>query len=118
MGEKQLGGRILALRKSLGLTQEALAAKAGLALRNYQRIEYDQVSPLMSTIENITKALGCTVADLYKEPTAIEKDSASLRKAFAMLIALDEAELQRAITILESLSRNKAATVKNKKNVG
>ena len=53
--------------KKLGLSQNALAKKAGLSQSGLSTILSGKAKPREDSMEAIAKALGCTVADLYDE---------------------------------------------------
>jgi transcriptional regulator with XRE-family HTH domain len=55
---------LVARRKTLGLTQQALADRAGLSLRGYQDIEYGVVFGTEDSLTRLASALSCTAADL------------------------------------------------------
>jgi transcriptional regulator with XRE-family HTH domain len=46
------------------LTQERLAAVAGLTVRTVQRIEKDEHAPTLATLTALAGALDCSVGDL------------------------------------------------------
>lgn len=50
------------------MSHEHLAVKAGLSGATVGRIERDEFSPRLDTIEALAKALGTTVAELFAEP--------------------------------------------------
>jgi transcriptional regulator with XRE-family HTH domain len=54
------------LREEKGLTQEALAAKAGLSLGYIARLEIGRHDPSLSTLIKLAKALKVKVGDLLK----------------------------------------------------
>jgi transcriptional regulator with XRE-family HTH domain len=56
---KTLGANIRRERTARDLTQEQLAEKAGLSLRNMQRIEAGELNPLATTLMRLHQALGC-----------------------------------------------------------
>src|SRR5258706_13892014 len=57
--------RLGQLRKAKGLTQEAVARRAGLATVTVSKLEEGRVAdPKSSTLARIAKVLGCTVAQL------------------------------------------------------
>jgi transcriptional regulator with XRE-family HTH domain len=60
----KVGDVIRRLRETLGLTQAALAKRAGLSRMHVIRIERDEVSPSLDTLERVAKALGVTVRNL------------------------------------------------------
>jgi transcriptional regulator with XRE-family HTH domain len=52
------------LREARGLSQEATAAAAGVALNTYGRIEKGAASPTWPTVRQIAQALGVSMAEL------------------------------------------------------
>lgn len=65
--EDRIGRRIRLLRKSAGLTQEALAHDAGVAMRYLSGIERGEENPSLSVLVKIAAAL-CV------EPKALFED--------------------------------------------
>lgn len=61
---RQIGNRLLALRKGRGLTQAELAEKAGLADRTYADIERGTVNMRLTTLVKICEALNVRPNDL------------------------------------------------------
>jgi len=61
---KLLGEGIRKYRKIEGLTQEKLAEKVDLNIRNVQRIEAGQINILITTARRIKSVLGCSWDDL------------------------------------------------------
>lgn len=62
---KRLLARVKALRKTLGLSQEAFAEKAGLGYKYYQSVEAGRKRDIrLSTLEKLAKACGLELADL------------------------------------------------------
>ena len=57
MKQPELGKKIVALRKQMGLTQEELVLKCNLNVRTLQRIESGEVNPRSHTIKSIFEAL-------------------------------------------------------------
>ncbi len=52
------------LREARGLSQEATAIAAGVALNTYSRIELGQQSPTWPTVRRIARALDVSMAEL------------------------------------------------------
>ena len=52
------------LRSRKGLTQEALARKAGVSLGYVARLEIGRHDPKLSTLKRLAKALGVKLAEL------------------------------------------------------
>lgn len=68
---KQLGNKILDIRKRKGLSQEELSERAGISLRTLQRIEKNESEPRGYTLQSICQAMGVDVEEVYdygKEP--------------------------------------------------
>jgi transcriptional regulator with XRE-family HTH domain len=56
---KTLGANVRRERNAKGLTQEQLAEKIDISLRNMQRIEAGEINPLATTLIRLRAALGC-----------------------------------------------------------
>lgn len=54
------------LRKARGLTQQALAVKAGISLGYLSRLEVGTHDPRLSMLRKLAKALSVPVEDLLK----------------------------------------------------
>ena len=64
------GEAIIVLRHRLGLTQRALARKAGISRNTLREVENDRGNPYVATIAAIARALGVAPATLllrYKD---------------------------------------------------
>lgn len=70
---RQIGNRLLALRKDRGLTQMELAEKAGLADRTYADIERGTVNMRLLTLIKICEALHIRPDDLLLSDDAPSK---------------------------------------------
>jgi transcriptional regulator with XRE-family HTH domain len=60
-----LGARIKELRKRRGLTQEQLAEQVDLATNYISLIEVGKTSPSLETMENVARALGVELKDMF-----------------------------------------------------
>ncbi|MBF9221658.1 helix-turn-helix domain-containing protein [Hymenobacter ruricola] len=60
--------RILALRKSKGLSQEVLAEQSGVSLRTIQRVEQGATVPRGHTVQALAAALSVPLEALHAEP--------------------------------------------------
>lgn len=67
---RALAAVVVALRGDLGLTQAALAEKAGVAQRTVQNIEYGQIRPQPLIFAAVARALGMTSAELRQAAEA------------------------------------------------
>ena len=75
---RQIGNRLLALRKDRGLTQGELAERAGLADRTYADIERGTVNMRLSTLIKICEALRVRPDDLLLSddaPSAADQEA-------------------------------------------
>ncbi|MGH2625503.1 MAG: helix-turn-helix domain-containing protein [Anaerolineales bacterium] len=62
----RLAVRLRTLRRDRGLTQQQLAAKAGLSREYLARLERARQDPTLSTLAKLAKALRVTAADLLR----------------------------------------------------
>jgi transcriptional regulator with XRE-family HTH domain len=63
---ERMARRLKILRRRCGLTQEALAAKAGLSRTYLARLETARQDPTLSTLVKLAKALGVPVTALLE----------------------------------------------------
>lgn len=74
---------VRAKRKSLGLSQEKLAEKAGCDRQSINRVENAAYSPSLDRVFKLADALGMSLSDLFVEfdrvdqPTANQSSSAT-----------------------------------------
>lgn len=62
--ETAIGARIRSIRTATGLTQAAVAERAGLVFETVSRIERGVISPTVGTLVGIADALGVGLPDL------------------------------------------------------
>ena len=75
---RQIGNKLLALRKDRGLTQAELAEKAGLADRTYADIERGTVNMRLLTLVKICDALKIRPNDVLlsdETPSEVDQDA-------------------------------------------
>lgn len=65
-GQPALGAAIKQLREKRDLSQEALAATAGLTGRTVSAIETGTANPTWATVKDIAAALGVTMVELAR----------------------------------------------------
>jgi transcriptional regulator with XRE-family HTH domain len=63
---KQFGQNVRRQRNARAISQEKLAEKVDLNIRNIQRIEAGEINILLTTARRIKNALGCTWDDLME----------------------------------------------------
>jgi transcriptional regulator with XRE-family HTH domain len=61
---KALGANVRRDRNAKRLTQEQLAEKIDISLRNMQRIEAGEINPLSTTLIRLRASLGCSAEKL------------------------------------------------------
>ena len=66
MPVKDVGQRIARLREQRGITQEALADKAGIHRVSLANIERGAKQPTLDSLERLAKALRVSLLDLLK----------------------------------------------------
>ncbi len=64
--KKTFIARLKALRRKQGLTQTALAKKAGISREFLARLEIGQQDPTLGTLTTVAKALKVTVVELLQ----------------------------------------------------
>lgn len=65
--EKIVGANIKRLRKERGLSQEALAGEAGLAMRHLGRIERGEGNPTVAVLGKLANVLSIHPTEFYRE---------------------------------------------------
>jgi transcriptional regulator with XRE-family HTH domain len=97
-----VGARIRSLRKENGLSQQALAERAGVSYKYLGEIERGQVSLSVEILIKIAQALHVQSADILEQPAM---DSVKSRALFIME-ELPKKEKNLAVELLEALLRN------------
>ena len=67
---------VRAKRKSLGLSQEKLAEKAGCDRQSINRVENAAYSPSLDRVFKLADALGLSLSDLFDEFDRFDSESA------------------------------------------
>lgn len=78
------------LRKDRGFAQGELAERLGIALRTYQKFEYDGAWPSADAVNALANHLGCSPAEFFRDDSARVKPT--VREALDVLAEL-EAEM-------------------------
>ena len=99
------GGLLRAARRRAGLSQAALAARAGTTQSSISRIEADRISPTISTLESLLALLGERLA-LHSERIDFGIDRALLN---ANLDLDPGARLSRGTAFAALIGRNRGA---------
>lgn len=72
--EKIVCTNVRRLRKARGLSQEALAGEAGIAMRHLGRIERGEGNPTVSVLARLAEVLGVQPTDLYAHEASKGED--------------------------------------------
>ena len=104
MAEKTtIGKRISDLRKAAGLTQEELAAKAGMAVENLSRAERDQTTPHLMKLVGIADALEVSLDDLAQGRASAQRLGPEVVRLIRRLEGLDEKRAKQVSKVLNTL---------------
>ena len=108
--EITLGSRVRIWRIHFNLTQGELEARAGLAHNAVSRIEKEEVSPRLETVEKLAGAMGVSIEQLqFGKPqqvvTAESRQDAdeSLNRLFKRLKALPKKDVIRSVVAIEGI---------------
>lgn len=106
--QQRVGRRMRELRMTAGLSQDAVATRLGIALKNYQRMESGTQNLTLATIERVAYALGVEAVDLLVREATDAPTRGRPRRAGADLLAglaeagltVVEADEPRAVRVL------------------
>ena len=103
-----LGSRIRDIRKSIGLTQEQLAEKAGFHFSYIGGLERAEKNITLLNLDKIAKALDVEIYDLFKykkniKSKLIPDKSVEINDILSILLTLEPKELKRAKLIFKEL---------------
>lgn len=104
---KLVGARIKDLRKLRGLSQEALAEKAGFNISYIGFIERAERNVSMRNLEKISSALDVGVYDLFtylKEQEELPEES-TLKEVISLLRERDPKDIEMAKNVLTEIFR-------------
>jgi transcriptional regulator with XRE-family HTH domain len=62
---KALSSALKRRRRELGLTQEGVAERLGIVVRQYQKIEAGEVNVTLRTLARLSSALGLEIRELF-----------------------------------------------------
>lgn len=105
-----LGDTLKKVREAKGLSQKELAGLLDMPQPQYSRIESGKTDPSFTTLERIAKALGISLADLFKADD-IFKDAntydKTLMEKLKLIDELDSTEKKSLYNIIDSLIAKK-----------
>ncbi len=96
--KRNIGNKLLIIRKKSGLTQAEVAEAAGLSDRTYADIERGTVNMRTETILRICKALHITPNEILTENSSLELKQ---NEIFERLAACPAKERETALQILD-----------------
>jgi len=101
-----IGKRIRELRRARGLSQQALAEKAGISVTYASQLERNIGNPTLSTIQQLATALQADPADIIRQAEGSAEDEAAVLGAVSGVIdQKDPEKLRRLRTFLEEVFR-------------
>lgn len=103
--------RLRRLRKSAGLTMEALAQAAGISKSYVWELENREVPHLSAKVlVDLAKALGVTIQDLLGEPPPVKASPEDLRffRKYVSMGPADKDRLQKMIALIEPSTSKRA----------
>ena len=95
---REIGNRLLAIRKKYGMTQNEVAEASGLSGRTYADIERGSVKMRVDTIIHICNALHITPDEILTEESSVEYKQSEI---FERLSLCPPKERETALHILE-----------------
>lgn len=101
-----LGSRVKQLRDLQGLTQEELAARAGLYWTQIQRIEQGKLNVTLNTLEHVAAGLGVPISHLFLEENQFQMPE--LGALLSLLQTLTQKELRIILEVTHAVIRNQA----------
>ena len=90
-------GRIKALRREKGLTQEQLCERAEISVDAVNRIESGNRVPTIDTLEKIAAGLAVSLTDLLQTPSAKPMRATAPVRRVLTLIEKEPAEVQEGV---------------------
>lgn len=98
---QDIGKKVLAWRKSLGIKQADLEIRAGLAHNAISRIERGEVaSPRQETLEKLAQAMEISVEELLFRPPPVEVTEESDLEIKALLEEFDQLPVRKKVELL------------------
>lgn len=102
----RIGIALRATRRSLGLTQQQLALRVGIAPNYLALLERGERAASLSLVGRLAVVLGVDVSDLFDEDPIEESDNEDL--ALSLFRMLSESEQLQAIALLRVLATPEA----------
>ena len=100
-----IGKRIRARRHALGMSQEALAERAGLHYTYIGQIERGEKNLTIESLSKITLALGIPLSQLLEKVDGPERPGSYALQAYELFFALSPKRQKELYQILDAISR-------------
>ncbi|MCL2838745.1 MAG: helix-turn-helix domain-containing protein [Oscillospiraceae bacterium] len=102
---KALGNKLISIREDLGISQEELAFKCGLAAAHMGQLERGEKSPTLDTLQKIADGLYITISDLLDFGMSLpaNKLDSKTNKIVAIVQNRSETEKSKAHDMLKLL---------------
>ena len=100
---RDLGRRIAAQRRAVGLTQEQLAERAGVNVKTVQGVEQGRTEPELRTVTRLAKALGTSIENLV--PHTAPSVETVMRRIEADLRGLPQPLLEHVAAVIRALAK-------------
>ncbi len=100
---RDLGRRIAAQRRGVGLTQEQLAERAGVNVKTVQGVEQGRTEPELRTVTRLAKALGTSIENFV--PHTAPSFDAVMRRMEADLRSLPQPLLEHVAAVIRALAK-------------
>lgn len=100
-----LGETLKKVREAKGLSQKELAGLLDMPQPQYSRIESGKTDPSFTTLERIAKALGISLAELFKANDVLKDINSfdkSLMEKMALIEQLDKKEKAAFYSVLDA----------------
>jgi len=68
MAARNLGKRVLQLRRDMGISQRELARRSGISFSAVSKIENNQLSPTYDSLLQLAIGFNCDIIDLFTDP--------------------------------------------------
>lgn len=98
--EQNLGQRVAEQRRLVGMTRARLAEHVGVTVETISRLERGIVVPLLARIDDVARALGTELAELFRGPTS-KPDSAAIARLVALARSKPVDDLELLLVLAE-----------------
>ena len=99
-----VGSRIRQAREGLGLSQEALAARARLNTSYLSQIERGRKAPSLEVLSRLAEAVHLSLGELFTEGEVCEAREAQLREVEALVDVMPSDKRPALLSLLRSLT--------------